>query len=130
MLSKFYAILAIIRGKNSTNTPKDVILDQLNDVRPLPLGMTEFDEWSDRIISGALLSADTESQKFALANELLSLGPTQDHKEDIYFIKLLRKFAVNQVADEARKAIREKAKARLAAQEVSVVDEISPNQSV
>ena len=117
--AKLYACWAIVTGANSSSTPVSTIHAQLHEPRPLPIGMTEFEEWSDRIISGAMLTADAESQKFALANELLQLKPTEDHKEDIYFIKLLRKFAVNQIADAARVDIREKVKARLAAEEVA-----------
>lgn len=91
--------------QNSVDTPKEVILDQLNEPRPLPMGRAEFEEWSDRIISGALVKADIPSQKFALANLLLHLGPTESHKPDAFFIHSLRKFAVNQVADEIRKEL-------------------------
>jgi hypothetical protein len=79
------------------------------------MGVTEFHEWSDRIMSGTLIPGATpESIKFALADMLLHLGPTESHKEDAFFIHSLRKFAVNQVADEMRKKIRDDAKARLA----------------
>lgn len=98
---------------------KEAILEQMGERRPLPMGRTEFEEWSDRIISGALVSADKESLKFALANLLLHLGPTESHKEDAFFIHSLRKFAVNQVADAIRVEIRDKAKARLAAEEAA-----------
>lgn len=119
MLAKLWAIWSIIRGKNSALTPKDVIVDQMNEPRPLPLGSQEFEEWSDRIISGSMLSADADSQKFALANEIMSLGPTEDFKPDAYFIHKLRKFACNQVADSKRGEIRDRVKARLAAEEAA-----------
>jgi hypothetical protein len=106
-------------GKNLTITPKEVIIDQMNEPRPLPMGLTEFHEWSDRIIGGALLPCEPdkleifiESQKFALANMLMHLGPTESHKPDAFFIHSLRKFAVNQVADAVRVELRDKAKAR------------------
>ncbi len=82
-----------------------VIVDQMLEPRPLPMGRTEFDVWSDRIISGSLLTADRTSQRYVLANMLLHLGPTESHKPDAHFIHSLRKFAVNQVADEIRKEI-------------------------
>jgi len=113
----FYKFIAKLLRRNLQNTPPEVILDQMLEVRPLPLGKTEFHEWADRIISGTMITATPESQKFALANMLLHLGPTEDHKEDIFFIKSLRKFAVNQVADDARKEMRDQEKARLAAEE-------------
>lgn len=97
--------------------PKKAILNQLTERRPLPMGRQEFEEWSDRIISGALIPGATPaSQKFALADMLLHLGPTVAFEQDGYFINCLRKFAVNQVADTMRKEIREQEKARLEAE--------------
>ncbi len=122
-MEKFYAIWAILRGKNSGNTPKGVIVDQMNERRALPTGMQEFHEWADRIISGALLSADVESQKYSLANMLLHLGPTESYKEDAFFIHSLRKFAVNQIADAVRKDIHEQVKSRLAVEEAAKATE-------
>ncbi len=101
------------------------VQDTVNEMllpRPLPIGMSEFDAWSERIITGAMLPAfeadpttQYDSQKFALAQMLLHLPPTQDHECDGYFIKSLRKAAVNQIADAKAREIRDKAKARLAA---------------
>lgn len=75
--------------------------------RPLPIGLTEFHEWSERIISGAMLPADVDSQKFALANEIMHCGPNVAFEQDAYFIHRLRKYAANQVADEVRKSLYE-----------------------
>lgn len=91
----------------------ELLKDTLSEKRLLPTGVTEFHEWSDRIISGAYLTATPESQKFALANIVINLGPTVAAESDIYFIHCLRKTAVNQVADAMRTEIREAAKARL-----------------
>lgn len=125
MLSKlWYKLAAKLLGKNFKSTPVNVILDQLNEPRPLPMGRKEFEEWSDRIISGALLpggaedpQAFAESQKYALANCLMHLGPTESHKPDAFFIHSLRKFAINQVADTVRRELHDAAKARTAAAE-------------
>lgn len=87
-------------------TKKDLI-KQMTEKRPLPLGTMEFDAWAERIISGAMIDADKLGQKFALADMILHLGPTEDHKEDAYFIKMLRKVCVNQVADAKRREIKE-----------------------
>ncbi len=119
-----WALLAKFAGKNCKNTPKEVIIDQMNEPRPLPMGKQEFDSWSDRIISGALVpggaedvAAFIESQRFCLANMLMHLGPTESHKPDAFFIHSLRKFAINQVADTVRKELHEAAKQRTAAEE-------------
>ncbi len=124
MKSLWFSFLAKVFGKNTQATPKSVILDQMHEARPLPMGRKEFDEWSDRIVGGALipggadnLQAFVEAQKFSLANMLMHLGPTESHKPDAYFIHSLRKFAVNQVADAVRKELHEAAKARTAAEE-------------
>lgn len=117
-------------------TAEQIIIDQMNEPRPLPMGRTDFEEWSDRIISGALIPNESgkvfqvvhgdndsdyeifrQAQKFALANMIMHLGPTESHKPDAFFIHSLRKFAVNQVADTVRKELHEKAKARLPKEE-------------
>lgn len=119
MKKYFHHILAKITGKNSVNTPVDVISEQLNEVRQLPLGDKEFEEWSDRIISGvpALYHTEKSSMKFALATMIMQLGPQESHKPDIYFLKTLLKGASNQVAhakltfykDEVKKKAEEEA---------------------
>lgn len=92
------------------------IAKQLTEKRPLPIGVTEFHVWADRIISGAGLPADSNSQKFALANDLMHCNPNTAFETDVYFIHRLRKYAVNQVADAVRKELHAEAKERLAKQ--------------
>lgn len=87
------------RSSNSQLTSKKTVISQMNEPRPLPMGQKEFVEWSDRIISGALIpSEDRDSLVGALAAMLMQLGPTESHKPDAYFIHALRKAAVNEVA--------------------------------
>lgn len=129
MKNLFYRLCAMLSGKNCNATPKEVIIDQMNEPRALPMGLKEFHEWSDRIIGGALIpmapySVETyvafvEGQKFALANALMHLGPTESHKPDAFFIHSLRKFAINQVADTIRKELHAAAKARTAEDEAA-----------
>lgn len=139
-----HKVIAKVIGKNLKSTPPEVIAEQLLEQRPLPMGRKEFDEWSERIISGALIPMATyeaipgldtpvlakanqeekqkifyESQKFALANALMHLGPTESHKPDAFFIHSLRKFAINQVADTVRKELHAAAKARTEADEAA-----------
>lgn len=90
--------MARLFGKNLQGTPVPVIQDQLLEKRPLPIGRAEFEAWSDRIIAGAMVGATVVSQKFALANMIMHLGPTESWKEDGYFISSLRKYAANEVA--------------------------------
>lgn len=94
---------------NSVFTPKSAILEQMHEPRPLPMGVTEFNEWADRIIAGALIpTEDKETLKAALATMLMSLGPTEDHKPDAYFIHALRKAATNEVAHAMFQEIKKK----------------------
>lgn len=88
----------------------------MNEMRPLPLGRQEFEDWTDRIISGALLPVPPSQQKFVLADMLLHCGPQEDHKEDAFFIKGMRKFAVNQVAVMMRQEIKDQQNAQKAAE--------------
>ena len=118
------SLLAKLFGRNFSWVPKKVIVDQMLEPRALPMGRSDFEEWSNRIISGALVPGGEEnkevfheSQKFALANMILHLGPTESHKPDAFFIHALRKVAVNQVADVVRTEIREKVKAGAAVNE-------------
>ncbi len=82
------------------------------------MGRHEFDLWSERILSGSLVAADVDAQKFALANMLLHLGPTESHKPDAFFIHSLRKFAVNETAVAIRDELYAKKKAREEASKV------------
>lgn len=117
MLNWFHRVWAAILGRNTASTSTDVILSQMAEPRPLPIGVSEFLEWSDRIISGAMLPADHEDQRYALAGTIMHLGPTEDHKPDAYFIHMLRKAAVNQVAHAFMQTHLTEKKARLAAAE-------------
>ncbi len=114
-----HSIAAKLRGKNSQHTPTAVIKDQMHELRPLPIGIPQFLEWSDRIIAGAMVEANHDDQRYALANEILHLKPTEDHKDDAYWIHILRKLAVNQTADGWRQAYFKEKKARLAAEETA-----------
>lgn len=98
-MKRLHAAFAALRGKNHVSTPVETIKAQMLEPRPLPLGRKDFDEWSDRIISGALIpGATVRDQKFALADMLMHLGPTESHKPDAHFIHFLRKVCINQVA--------------------------------
>jgi len=121
----FLRWLAEFAGRNFHWMPSELILEQMQEPRPLPLGRTEFMEWSDRIIAGAMIPADPtqshethiDSIRYALANLILHLGPTESHKPDAFFIHSLRKFAINQVADTLRKELFEAGKKRVAEKE-------------
>lgn len=142
MLKAVCTALAKVLGKNPSFAPVDMVLEQLHEPRPLPMGRKDFEEWTGRIISGALvpnedglmayhdnnraditaeqkdkLAVFQEGQTFALADMIMHLGPTESHKPDAHFIHSLRKFAINQVADTVRREIHLAAKSRLADEE-------------
>ena len=102
---KFMGLIAKILGRNSKYTPVDVIVAQLNEPRPLPVGVGEWKEFADRILSGTLFTAERDSYEYVLANMILTLGPTESHKPDAYFIHSLKKVAANQIADNRRKEL-------------------------
>lgn len=100
---------------------------QMLERRPLPIGRTQFNEWADRVISGALVDATPDSLKFSLAAMLMHMGPTEAFREDAFFILQLRKAAVNQTAhammEELKKAQEEKKiKAEDTAPQLGVAD--------
>lgn len=74
-------------------------------------------EWSERIISGALVDADPDSQRFALASMILQLGPNDAFKADKHFVSQLRKVAANQTAHTMAQEFKAAAQARFAAEE-------------
>ncbi len=101
---------------------KSRLVDQLSEKRPLPVGMTEFEEWSDRIISGSGLPATRESQQWTLAMMMAALPATQAYESDGYFINCLRKAANSQVCQAKLEQIHADKKAReafLAAEKAS-----------
>lgn len=93
--------MSLFSEKSPPETTVAELIDQMSEKRPLPIGMDEFEVWSDRIISGTLLPGVVPGDmKFALASMLMHLSPTSDHECDGYFIKALRKTAINQIAHE------------------------------
>lgn len=78
---------------------KKKAIKELKEQRPLPLGRKEFDQWSDRIIQLAdIPGATAESQKFALAEMVLHVKPTESFASYADFVHRLRKGAANQLA--------------------------------
>ena len=112
MLNYVHAKIANFRGRNTESTPVSVIKDQLQEPRPMPIGLKEFDAWSDRIIEGAMVKADKDSQRFALAAMITQLGKKDIFKEDAHFIVELRRSAIEQTAQYVMKEITDAQAAR------------------
>jgi VIT1/CCC1 family predicted Fe2+/Mn2+ transporter len=75
---------------------------------PLPVGITEFNEWSDSIIDLSGEYADRDSMKYALASMVIHLGPQRSVVSKNYFVRSLRKAAANQVASQVFQDIKVK----------------------
>lgn len=86
------------------------------------MGVAAFEEWSNRLIRIAQIPGATDkSQKFALADLIMHLKPTEAFECDAYFVNCLRKVAANQVAHERMQTIRAEEKERLAKDENKVL---------
>lgn len=83
------------------------ITKEMMEKRPLPIGRPQFNEWADRIISGAGVKASERSQKWTLAEMVMHLNPTEAFKEDAHFILKLRKAAVNETCADVMREIKE-----------------------
>lgn len=104
-------------------------MDQQNTATPyeLPVGMTEFQTFADRIIEKAGNFADRDSMVYALAMELIHGDPKTAFSDD-YFVIRLRKVAANQVASQAIQDI--KAKQAKQQAEATATTEVANEQKV
>ncbi len=96
--------------------------------RPLPVGMKEFNDWSDRIIKIAGQFADADSMKFALASQIIHLNPQIGFVSDQYFVKSLRKSAANQVASQVFQDIKTKQKEAFDKQQAAALENQTSGQ--
>lgn len=101
-----------MKFKNTEDLSVGDVTEQMKEKRPLPIGRTQFLEWSDRIIAGAMVEATSESLRFSLAAMLMHLGPTEAFREDAYFILSLRKAAVNQTAHSMMEELKQEQEAK------------------
>lgn len=92
----------------------------------LPVGMTEFNEFADRIISKAGEFADRDSLYYALAMELIHADPKTAFTDE-FFVLRLRKVAANQVASQVINNIKAKQEAARAEAAKSVAVTASEN---
>lgn len=74
------------------------ITKEMLEKRALPIGRTQFMEWSDRIIDGSMVKAERESLRFVLAERLQHIAPTDAFMPDANFILQLRTIAVKETA--------------------------------
>jgi hypothetical protein len=89
------------------NRKPNPAVTEWNERQLLPIGVTEFHEWADRIIDSAGLPAEREDQKYVLASMVLhDLKPTDHAMNDGFFISKLRKVATNQVVHQIMNEIK------------------------
>lgn len=76
----------------------------------LPVGMTEFNNWSDSILAMSKVP-DNDSTRFAVAVMIMHLNATEDRKAKRYFVRALNKSAANECANSVAVALKEKQRA-------------------
>lgn len=74
---------------------------------PLPVGMSEFESWSNDIIELVGPIADKDSLKYAMASQLMHLDHKVSSIPKQYFVRCLRKAAANQVASQVFQNIKQ-----------------------
>lgn len=79
-----------------------------NVPRKLPVGMTQFETFANRVISIAGRFADEDSLKFALATAIIHADAAKGNIPDSFFVQRLRKAAANQVASQVFQDIKVK----------------------
>lgn len=82
--------------------PEDLKVEPnpLDIPRPLPIGLTEFHVWADRLIEIVGPLADSDSMKYVMASQIIHMPHDQDEVPDRHFRAALRKAAANQVASQ------------------------------
>ena len=98
----------------------NLILKRLLSYLPskLPVGVSEFQTWSDSVIELSGEFADRDSMKFALASQVIHLGPQKSSVPKNFFVRSMRKAAANQVASQVFQDI--KLKQQLAAEKAAL----------
>ena len=84
---------------------KEGLKEELMEKKALPLSRPLFDAMFERVWNYAEIPHQEgfeeylkKSARHAVANMIMHLSPTEDFKEDAYFVKALRKACVNEVS--------------------------------
>jgi len=64
----------------------------------LPTGNTRYTAWLNEVTDLAGPIADVDSMQWVISNEVMRLASTKDRAPKAYFVKVLRKYAANQLA--------------------------------
>lgn len=106
------------------NNVVNKIKKQLNKVKSyfptrLPIGMTEFNDWTSSIVNTFDLP-DNDSTRFGLAVMITHLQPTEFTKSKRYFAISVKKSMANQIAFANMEELKAKQKAQIAAEQAAV----------
>lgn len=64
----------------------------------LPVGLPQFEAYLDSVVELVGPIADADSIKWVVSNEIMRLASTRDSIRKAYFVKVIRKYAANQLA--------------------------------
>ena len=91
--------------------------DPLDEMLHLPIGRSQFMEFTDKVIKYSEVEADHDGMRFALADAIVHLPPGKSMEKLGYFVHLLRKIAVNQTCVMMRTELHDECKRRIAEEE-------------
>lgn len=98
---------------------------------PLPVGLTQYEEWSNEVIELAG-APNNDSTKFTVAVMILHLDSTAAYKPKIFFVKSLKKAMSNQTVSQIIQDLKTKqaeeleAAKRTEANAITVVSDETP----
>ena len=95
---------------------------------PLPVGMSQFNQWARDVLDLSGRFADEDSMLFALASMVIHADAKHGYLPKRYFVLRLRKVAANQIASQVFQDI--KIRQAEAAQQLQKAAEATPVQEV
>jgi hypothetical protein len=96
----------------------------------LPVGMTAFNKWMDEVLELTGPIADKTSMTWLVSNEIMHVKSGMDRVPKRYFVKVLRKFAANQLAAAKVNEIKlQQEAAQKAAQQTVAADTTQPEKT-
>jgi hypothetical protein len=95
----------------------------------LPQGMTEFNDFAEKMIEAAGLP-NNDSTKFAVAAAIVNMPEPKPEVSEDYFVQILKRGAARQVAGQVMWDLKEKQKAAIAAEQAKKVEATTPEGTV
>jgi hypothetical protein len=91
----------------------------------LPVGKTAYNLWLKSVTDLAGPIADVESMEWVISNEVMRLNSSKDSVPKSVFVKILRKYAANQLAASHVMDLKSRQEARSAAQSPPAQPEVT-----